>query len=195
MQEANQNISPSVQQQCSRAQIWPTILLFYRPKKPSLRRWPPLPLVGSCWDRAAFEWDPPEHTALVDLTPVYSTSSPDELAGLVAHRSAGELGGWLAGPLRRLLMTQEMKRSEQLLLGLEGRAPCATLTSVGNDKAASEAKIAGCCIWLTWERKSKLSIKSEFTFRFMSVAEDHRDVQNAVLAKCIQLPLQMSLIN
>lgn len=56
-------------------------------------------------------------------------------------------------------MKQEVRRSEQLLLGLEGRAPCATLTSVGNDKAASESKIAGYCIVLTWKRKSKPCIK------------------------------------
>lgn len=77
----------------------------------------------------------------------------------MAHRSAGELGGWLTGPLRKPLMKQEVRRSEQLLLGLEGRAPCATLTSVGNHKAASESKIAGYCTVLTWERKSKPYIK------------------------------------
>ena len=90
--------------------------------------------------------------------------SPDGLAGSVAHRSAGELGGWLTGPPRKLLMAQEVRRSERLLLGLEGRERCATLTSVGNDKPASESKIAGCplpsalCL-LTWERKSKPYIK------------------------------------
>lgn len=91
---------------------------------------------------------------------------------MVAHRSAGELGGWLVGPLGKLLMTQDMKRSEQLLFGLEGRAPCAPLTSVGNDKAASESKTAGYCTVLTRERKSKPYIKWEFPFGFMSVAED-----------------------
>lgn len=91
-------------------------------------------------------------------------------------------------------MAQEIRRSEQLLLGLEGRAPCARFTSVGNDKTAPEARIAGYCTVLAWERKSEPYIKGEFTSRFKSVAEDHRGVQNAVLAKCIQLPLHMSLI-
>lgn len=55
--------------------------------------------------------------------------------------SIGELGEWgLTDPLRKLLMAKEIKRSEQLLLGLEGRAPCAALTSVGNDKAAQSPK-------------------------------------------------------
>lgn len=55
-------------------------------------------------------------------------------------------------------MAQEVRRSERLLLGLEGRACCATFTSVGNDKPASESKTAGCplpsalCL-LTWEKK------------------------------------------
>lgn len=82
---------------------------------------------------------------------MYSNFSLDELAGLVAHRSAGELGGWLAGPLRKLLMAQEM-RSEQLLLGLEGRAPCETLPSVGNDKAASEDSWVLYCTYLAKEK-------------------------------------------
>lgn len=105
------------------------------------------------------------------------------------------LGWWLTGPLRKLLLAQEIRRSEQQQLGLEGRAACASLTSVGNDKAAPEPQVAGYWTVLTWERKSKPYIKGEFTFRFKSVAEDHRGVQSAVLAKCIQLPLQMSLIN
>lgn len=84
--------------------------------------------------------------------------------------------------------------------GCAHRACCATLTPVGNYKPASESRIAGCplpsalCL-LTWERKSKPYIKWEFTLRFKSMAEDPRGVQNTVLAKCIQLPLQMSLIN
>lgn len=56
-------------------------------------------------------------------------------------------------------------------------------------------KIAGYCTVLTWPRKSKPYITWKFSFMFKSVAGDHRGVQNAVLAKCIQLPLQMSLIN
>lgn len=77
----------------------------------------------------------------------------------MAHSSIGELGGWLTGPLRKLLLAQEIRRNEQQLLGLEGRAASANLTSVGNEKAASESQIAGYCTVLTWERKSKPYIK------------------------------------
>lgn len=69
--------------------------------------------------------------------------SPDELAGQVAHRSAGELGGWLTGPPRKVLMAWEVRRSERLL---EGKACCATLMSLGNYKPASESGVAGCLL-------------------------------------------------